>query len=125
MNKNIIVDSAIHISCWILGYWALYSLMSHSGSKEAYGIIVGWWLALYIGFVFKIKLSAFPPVFLLYILTCIVSFIIGTTGWFYHGAPEHINFILLAVIFSQALVFSSPIVVNWAVRKYIEKHINE
>jgi len=117
MSKRIFLDSIVHVLCWMVGYWLAYEIMPHSSCKQAYGFIVGWWFALYIGFVLNIEIKSFILVFLFYIVIFVGLFLAGKASWLFHDAPERLDIMFFTIISAQAFVFASPISINWATRK--------
>lgn len=106
----------IHFLSWFAGVWLMYSTMSYSDSRQAYGIIVGWWASLYVGYVINIKLKSSILVLVAYILICVISYLSGYT-WFYRGAPSNFDFQFFTVIVIQGCFFASPIIINEAIRR--------
>lgn len=104
------VKALVHSLCWLLGFWLTYFIMAHSSSKEAYGVIIGWWFACYIGFVSSIGIKVAIPAYILYVSVCVISSILGYP-WFYHDAPEF-GLSLFFIILVQGIVFISPIAIN-------------
>ena len=110
----------MHITWWAIGFSMAYFIMLHSDARESYGIITGWWCACYLGYVTNIKIKAAIPSYLLYVIVCIISFILGY-AWFYHGAGSNVSVQLVIVILLQGVVFISPIIVNTVTRRLSQK----
>lgn len=100
-----------HLLYWVIGYSLTFLTLSHSNSKTAYALIMGWWLACYVGQITKIRAGAILPAYFLYTVVCIISTVLGNV-WFYHGASNEFSLHLLIVILIQGTVFVSPIIVN-------------
>ena len=100
-----------HFLSWIAGFSIVYFAMSHSSSKEIYGIISGWWCACYFGYIASLRFKIIFPTFIAYVLICIISLIFGE-AWFFHDADNKLSVHILVVILLQGCIFISPIIMN-------------
>ncbi len=120
IDRKVIIKVILFILWWVTGFSLVYSTMSHSEVKTAYGLITGWWFACYLGYVTNIKIEVAIPCYLLFVFISIISFLIGYT-WFYQGAGSSLSLRLIMVIVVQGIVFISPILVNSLTRVIYQK----
>ena len=108
----------IHISSWLVGFFIIYYLMDCSNIRINYGLITGWWVSTYVGYIANVRIRAVPIVFLIFELIVILLFISGQKS-FYHDAPETINIFMVFIFISQGLVFTSPIFFNEIIKRIV------
>lgn len=111
-----LVEPLIHLSAWIAGYQGTHLLLAGTSSVAAYASLSAWWLALYAGYVLSVKLKACVPLFIGYLIVSGGSLWLGYE-WFFHDPPESLGLWLLVIAGGQALIFVSPVVINFLVRK--------
>ena len=111
-----IIQGIIHILLWAVGIILMLVIMSHSQSRFAYGYITGWWLSLYVGYIFRFKISSAITALLIYIIIGIAS-LFFKWNWFYTGLPDIISLNYIAILCIGGLFVASPIVINSVVRK--------
>ena len=66
-----IKKALLHIFAWIAGFAGAYYAMHHSEVRVNYGLITGWWLAFYVGYIVDVRIGVTPLVFILYFVTTI------------------------------------------------------
>ena len=108
-----------HILSWVVPYVFVILFAKHSSSRYVYGIITGWWCALYVGYILKINFSSFLFVFLMYMLVGFFA-IYFNFEWFYHDVPDKIDFSIMLIILCRALFFASPIILNYSVLRLMK-----
>ena len=111
MNFGVIKYSILHFTFWLVGFSSAVLLMPHSSSREAYGVITGWWFACYMGYVLGVRFKASLYAFILYFGVSIASVLFGYQ-WLYKGHNGSINGHILLMLLIQSFVFISPILVN-------------
>jgi len=118
MNKwsHSLIQAFIHSALWIVGIVIVVTVMNHSSSRIAYGYLIGWWLALYVGYIARFNLLSALMSSLIYIVVGVLSVWFGWE-WFYKGLPESISFSYLVTLLLGAVVFCSPILINSVVKR--------
>jgi len=89
--KNAVVGFILHTGSWLLGTVITETLFSLSSARTALGALAGWWCALYIGYVLKIKIEASLLVISFYLLVAILA-VLFNWEWFYHDLPDQPSF---------------------------------
>ena len=119
MNKwsLAIVHSVIHITMWIVSILVINFIMAHSDARLAYGIISGWWLSLYVGYIIRIELRTAYLVGAFYIVCGVLAVLFGWQ-WFYSDIPTTITVLFMFRLVSGALLFASPIILNIIVIRF-------
>lgn len=109
--KRGVVKALLHMGAWMVGAAATALLFRHSGSWLAYGLLSGWWCALYCGYVFRVERSAVLPAGVLYLAARIVA---AGTGLdlVYHDSPPLLSLDFVSTVVLGSVIFISPILVN-------------
>lgn len=116
MFRRSLVGGVAHCAFWLIGIVISFTVMAHSEARIAYGLLTGWWIALYFGYITNISISSSVFPFLIYICTGIFAVICKWT-WFYKGLPETITLYYVIILLLGAAIFVSPILINEVVRK--------
>jgi hypothetical protein len=115
MTKNwseAVLKSLLHAGTFLVVYWVVTWLASHSPSRVGYGWISGWWACLYIGYVASIGLLPGLIVAVGYIALGILA-VYGQWHWFYGGLPERLDIeFLIYPLVAGAAIYASPVAVN-------------
>lgn len=115
-TKPSLVGAILNIAAWNLGLYLFLWLGSRPSPVENYGIIAGWGLALYAAGLYRTPLRAAPLCALIYLPWGIVSALMG------HPAGKDLprtGFVV--VLLGRALVFASPIALNWIIQLTIKR----
>ena len=106
----------VFISSWVAGYIAMLLIFSHSTNALAYGLISGWWCALYASRIFSVRLSVSVGAFAVYFVYALLAVYLDFPS-FYHDAPKKIDFAYFMSAVFTAIIFASPLVTDFIVRK--------
>lgn len=115
--KQWVIDPCIHVSAWIIGYQITIGVFSGSECVYVYGLLSGWWCALYLGYIGRVKLFITIPLIIIYMTLEIVSFFWELPLLLYHNPPANFEWAFFFVILGQAVIFISPIPINIFVQK--------
>lgn len=118
--RNWLLKPVMHVTAWVAGYQAAQLLLIGTSSVDAHADICAWWLALYAGYVLSIGLEACVPLFFGYFIVSACSSWLGSE-WFIAEPARELGWWLLIIACGQALVFASPVVLNWFVRKLVDR----
>jgi hypothetical protein len=88
----------------------------------AYGIICGWWAALYVGRVLPIDLFSVVPVVAGYLLIGMLE-IPFNLRWAYRDPPSSADLAYVSTIVLAGVMFASPVILNWGIRE-MERRIS-
>jgi hypothetical protein len=99
----------IHCVAWLGFEIVVESVMSASECKEIYGLISGFWAALYFGFVLRVPLSAFVPAALFFV---VASWASGSSGIAFPRRASDAGSPGLLSLLPWAILFGLPIVIN-------------
>ena len=105
----------MYCSSWVLGYLITRYLFADSPAVNAYSLIMAWWLTCYLGYVLEIRTRDILYACLLYTMTLILDFALGTS-WFYHDPPSQFNLFSVILVIANSFIFISPAFVNSAMR---------
>lgn len=109
-----LIGAAIHAATWIATVIVVSALSSGMSSSAAYGILSGWWAALYVGRLASIGIEAAIPLALGYAVLGMVSVPLGWS-WIYHDPPISLSSAYVGTVLVAGLLFASPTAVNWLV----------
>ena len=118
--KNAVIGFILHTGSWLLGTVITETLFSSSSARTALGVLAGWWCALYIGYILKIKIEASLIVISFYLLVAILA-VLFNWEWFYHDLPNQLSFLHLLMMFLGGCLFSTPIFINALLSYVIQK----
>jgi hypothetical protein len=119
--SKLLIQGVAHTVFWLLGIFAALQLMAHSDARIGYGYLIGWWGALYCGFITNVKLPSSIVAFLIYLTVGILS-VFFDWSWFYKGLPESLSIQYVITVVFGGVVFVSPILVNAMVR-FVKKKL--
>jgi len=113
--KPSLIGAILNIAAWNLGLYLFVWLGSPPSPVENYGIIAGWGLALYAAGLYRTPLGSVPLCALIYLSWGIVSAMVG------HPVARDLPPTGYALaIFGRALVFASPVALNWIVQLVVK-----
>jgi hypothetical protein len=117
-NRTGIAGASAHCLTWAVAYLLVESAMGHSSARGGYGLLVGWWAALYVGYIGRVDLRAVPALSALVVLGRFFS-----TNVLSMSAADPLyatrdGFVVLAV---QILAFVSPVFLNELVRAVLRR----
>lgn len=120
ISKKVLPIFFINSLSWVAGYNIVILIMNHSMVKEMIGIIVGWWLALYLGYIFsafsKLALLALAPLIFLFLLLLNK---LGHSLFFFHDLFSDNWFQVFYVALIHTSLIISPIILNLFVFNFI------
>lgn len=119
--KRITLESVIHCILWVGGIVLGHALFSHSDARLAYGYLIGWWAALYVGYVFEFDIRAGFLSFALYFLLGIIA-VLRDWDWFYVDLPSRLSIAYLMINAMAAAIYSSQFIVNYSMRSIKRKY---
>jgi len=113
-----LIGAVLNAAAWNLVLFLLLSIASSDHSPaENYGIIAGWGLALYAAGLYRPPLGAMPLCLLMYAVWASIRAI-----WFGQAAAADLPPAVYALVgVARALVFASPVGVNWIVQLTIAR----
>ncbi len=82
-----IVGAMLYYFIWVVTPYIIIAISNHSPARYAYGTIVGWWCALYVSYVFNVKLRALAPLFILFLCGLLVTTTSRINILLYHDPP--------------------------------------
>ncbi|GEM_PF-5725620 len=116
-------DTLIFWSGWFVGYYGIcliaFALDTDTDKANNYGLISGWWCALYFVNIFKIKVLSSVPIFISHLIVMLLSWHIGQ--FHYHDPPEKltVSFFFMAVV-TRSFFFTSPVFINGLIKNIIK-----
>ena len=111
--RKLIAGIVLHIAIWNLAIWAFVSQVANTSPGENYGIIAGWGLTLYLAGVIETPISAVPWL----VIFCMAWEMILRAG---ANSPLDLPYGVYALTsIGRALVFASPIAINWIVKRLL------
>jgi hypothetical protein len=118
--RKALFGALLHSISWFTAdFLATYSF-SDSPSRLAYGLLCSWWAALYVGFVGRITLASLPLAFMIYaVVMCVYGvfkFDLIHSKFLSQDSASLAIWLLLG-----ALVFITPIVVNYVVQTVLRR----
>jgi hypothetical protein len=116
-------NSSLYISAWVFGYGVMIVIFGHSPSRQAYGLLSGWWCALYVSYILSVNLRAAAFALLVYFCFGFLSVYFGWS-WLYHDLPHAVSVTCTFVLLVGGLVFVSPILLNSIVRFFLKRQKN-
>lgn len=114
------LQGVAHSILWVAGIFAAAKLMEHSEARTAYGYLIGWWAALYFGYIGKFKIGSSVSAFIIYFCTGILAVFLRWS-WFYKGLPESVTLQYIIVLVIGGAVFVSPILINSIIRLIVSR----
>lgn len=109
-----------YIFAWSGAFWIVYWVALHSDNKWVYGVISGWWCALYVSHILQLRLAI-----ALYAVIVHFFYQVFLTMFDFHPSYHDFNYqfdeIYLMYILLLSLAFSSPIIIDYLIRKYMSK----
>lgn len=90
LSYRALIGAAIHAATWIATVIVVSALSSGMSASAAYGILTGWWAALYVGRLVSIGIEAAIPLTLGYAALGIVSVPLGWS-WIYRDPPMSLS----------------------------------
>jgi hypothetical protein len=108
-------EALIHAFAWGGTAICVVAIFQHSDARLAYALLSGWWAALYVGHLGRVRLAAALPAAFLYAVARGVDSLCGFQV-LYHDSPSRLSPSFAAGTVLGTLVFISPIVVNAVVR---------
>jgi hypothetical protein len=111
MKTKNLIHLSVYIAGGYLGYLLCILIFEDSPSREAYGLLGGWWMAAYYANFFNLKITLIKYLLVLWIIVLLVDLILDK-GFFYDGGSEGdpIGYSLMTVL--QFCVAISPLVFN-------------
>lgn len=114
--RGYLISLGLFVAGWVAGYTVMILVFSHSPSALAYGLLSGWWCALYSARIFRIQLSVAAVAFPGYVAYAMLSVTLDFPN-IYHDRPSSIDFqYVLSATFSAA-IFVSPLLMDHLVRR--------
>jgi hypothetical protein len=104
-------EALIHAFAWGGTAICVVAIFRHSDARLAYALLSGWWAALYVGHLGRVRLAAALPAALLYAVARGVDSLCGFQA-LYHDSPSLLSSPLAFGTVLGALVFISPIFLN-------------
>lgn len=118
--KLLFIDQLIYYSAWFTGYLGTTLLFSSSHCYHSYGLLSGWWCALFISYLFRIQFYTLIPLIITYLCIVISSYAFDF-NWFYRDPPTEFSIFFLLILFAQSLLFVSPLLVTLFIRYSIKQ----
>lgn len=115
MRIEMLLGALGNVSAWIVGY-LLMRMLSPPPNAEVYGIISGWFLALYIAAKLSSSITAAILSYAVYLFAFITAAMLGI-GFFYKDVwalTENLQWLAIIALLQSAF-FASPILLNTAV----------
>lgn len=81
-------------------------------------MISGWWCALYVGYIFRVRIKAALVVGVGYFVFGVAAVSLDWS-WFYHDMPTNLSLAFAGTLAGGALVFVGPILMNAIVRRLV------
>lgn len=117
--KQALIYGLVHFAAWVIAEFGIILAFQHSDARMAYALLTAWWSALYFGYVLRVRLAAIGPLSIYYLTLFSLDNWYGWEVIYHDSSPISSVDFWVAYIFSF-MVFSSPIVINAAVRKLQE-----
>lgn len=102
-----VIQATLHFAAWVLPALVVGAVFGHSESRLAYGLLSGWWAALYLGYVFAVRIKSIVLSVLFYILVVVID-------WYFDLGLFHDSTLLVSLLGLMAYI--SPILLNAAMR---------
>lgn len=109
-----------HSALWVIGIFSASQLMEHREARMAYGYLTGWWVALYFGYIGRLKVTSSVSALIIYFGVGIAAVFLDWS-WFYKDLPRSVNLRYILVLVVGGVVFISPILINSIIRLFAEK----
>lgn len=109
--REAILKSLLHALAWVLAYVLVIYVFDYSPSKQAYGLLSGWWCALYVGYIFNIQFRTTIVARIAYVLVGLLTASLAAP-WVSHdwsSVPAADKILYDAV---HSVVILSPIAIN-------------
>lgn len=95
-----VLISILYIIVWVITYLAVVRFFSDSPSRVAYGLISGWWAALYFSLLVEIKIKDLPIIVAILAFISLIGSIINKSLSSYLGDID------------ECFLFVSPMILN-------------
>ena len=100
----------VHIISWCIGFGLTFAVTSHSSVSVNYGIISGWWVACYFGYILNVRAKSVPFAYIVFVFLFIILYV--NEVFSFHDMGNQIDIFMVVIVLSQGIVFISPILVN-------------
>jgi hypothetical protein len=111
---------AVATACsWLLGYYAVRILGRGLAAVDAYAVLTGWWLSLYVVSKFQIPVRASIPLVVGSMIALVCTALLQL-NWFYHDVPNDSPRGVVSIAFLQSLFVASPILLDWLVNRLMQ-----
>jgi len=114
-GRGALVGAVIHVISWVGAMTIVGVMFSQSDSRIAYGLISGWWCALYTTTLSRAPLSSTGVVVAAFVLVDLGATLFGAS-LLHHDRDSTIGFTDVVDTLLRALVFASPIPASAATR---------
>ena len=110
MKRRALMETAVHFAAWIATYSFIFMILSGSDARTAYGLLSGWWCALYAGSVLRTSLKTGLVAAAAFIALDLAAAAMGLPRMYHDGGSFGLGTVLNTI--QRALLFVSPILVN-------------
>lgn len=117
---HLLRGAVIGAICWIVGYVATLFITDGMSAAANYAVLVGWWLTAYVSSIFALPILASVPLAIGYLVVFFIA-AVGGYAWFYHDVVSLPVSSTIVVGLVQSLVVASPIVLDWSVRRFMQR----
>ncbi len=110
MERRVLLETVVHFAAWIATYALVSAVFSGSDARTAYGLLSGWWCALYAGAVMNTSLKAGLAAAVVFIALDLVAAAMSLPRMYHDGGTFGFGTVVNTI--QRALLFVSPILVN-------------
>jgi len=119
-TRDWLIGPVIHVVAWLGAYQATVAVLGGTSGVAAYGMLSGWWLALYADYVTGVKLKAGLVLFGAYFALSVGTALLGLS-WFHTDTADDVGLMLPLLAAGQAAVFVSLLILNSLTRKIVTR----
>jgi hypothetical protein len=106
--KSTLTKAALHFAAWAFARYAALAVFSASESGHAYGLLSGWWCALYVAALCETRLAS----------AMLAAGVFLVVDWTHPIPPAHdITELGLADLLVRVAIFISPIPIHIALQR--------
>lgn len=116
--------AVIHVSCYHAATFLTLISFASSDARGVYAFFNAWWFSLYVDRILDIEVKSLMWIFILACSTVVVAFLTGITGIHdigRHALSQGEVVYVMTSLFAQSLIVCSPILVNAAVMKFLNR----
>jgi hypothetical protein len=118
--KQALIGGCVHVIAWVLTYALIVALFKDSAARQAYGLLAGWWCALFIDYLFHVPFKAATCPFFAYICIGILA-VFYQIPWIYHDLPSELTLAYITMLALGGIVFVSPIIIDNVISSFVKK----